>query len=184
MTHPTTIRCLATLTLLSLALAATPAAARDGSRVGHRSYLGDANSLWLHAGGGMGMLGTDGGQVTPAGRFVLGGGAYTFGVYATGGLEIQSSRWVPFSAQGVGGFGVHIPIPVVHPMFGVKVGGGVAEFGEGPTAMTTVGGQFGVIVREFDRRAGIRLLVEPSMTRYSGGDVVTHELFVTLAIVR
>ncbi len=188
----TTVHLLAILAGLTLALAAAPAAAHDddevevdddgGKRRG-RSYVGDANSRWFHVGGGVGALDTYDGYASPVGRFVLGGGGYTFGFYATGGMELSGNALIPVVAQGVGGIGVHIPIPVVHPMFGIKIGGGFARFPDGPSPAGTIGGQFGMIVRDFDGKVGFRLLVEPSVTSFPLQGVTSREVFVTLALV-
>ncbi|MDP7111030.1 MAG: hypothetical protein QGH45_03660, partial [Myxococcota bacterium] len=119
----TTIRFLSILAATTLALTALPAAADDGdeieaedsSRRRGGSYVGDANSRWFHVGGGVGAINAYDGYTSPVGRFVLGGGGYTFGFYATGGLEVSGTDMIPVVVQGVGGIGVHIPIPVVHP---------------------------------------------------------------------
>ena len=154
-----------------------------GARASKRSYVGDANSRWFHVGGGVGAITPYDGAVAPIGRFVLGGGGYTFGFYATGGLELSGTEPIPVMFQGVGGIGVHIPIPVVHPMLGVKIGGGIARFPDGPTPVGTIGGQFGMIVREYDGRVGFRVLVEPAVSHFPFAGVTSPEIFVTLALV-
>lgn len=182
--------------LLTPALA-SPALAREGcddQRVeddcdapapkARRSYAGDATSRWFHVGGGLGAIQTDRRhEVSPIGRFVIGGGGYTFGFYGTGGLELSGTDTLPTLVQGIGGLGVHIPIPVVHPMLGFKVGGGFAATPYGPTPAVTFGGQFGLIVREFDGRVGFRVLVEPSTTSFPLAGLKSKELFFTFALV-
>jgi len=149
-----------------------------------RTYVGDVNSRWFHIGGGIGAIQANARyRTSPIGRFVIGGGGYTFGFYGTGGLELSGTDMMPAVVQGIGGIGVHIPIPVVHPMFGVKVGGGVAATPYGPTPAVTIGGQFGLIVREFDGRVGFRLLVEPSTTSFPLAGLRSKELFFTFALV-
>jgi len=195
MTARTLAICLATLIATALAL---PALANDGcedERIeddcdapapnkDRRTYASDANARWFHVGGGIGALQTDRRlEVAPIGRFVLGGGGYTFGLYGTGGLEFSGTSSIPSMLQGIGGIGVHTPIPVVLPMFGVKIGGGVAATPYGPTPTLTIGGQFGMIVREFDGRVGFRLLVEPSTTSFPLIGMKSKELFFTFALV-
>ena len=192
----TTVYFLATLAALTLALTAVPAAAHEGDADAEadaevedsgkrrgRSYVGDANSRWFHVGGGVGAINTYEGYTSPVGRFVIGGGGYTFGFYATGGLEVSGTDMMPVMVQGVGGLGVHIPIPVVHPMFGFKIGGGFARFPGGPSPAGTIGAQLGMIVREYDGRVGFRLLVEPSVTAFPLQGVSSREVFVTLSLV-
>ncbi len=185
-------RFLSILAALALGLTALPAAAHDGEdeievedsgKKRGRSYVGDANSRWFHVGGGVGAINSYDGYTRPVGRFVLGGGGYTFGFYGTGGLEVSGTDMIPVVGQGVLGLGVHIPVPVVHPMFGIKVGGGFARFPDGVTPAGTIGGQFGVIVRQFDGNVGFRLLVEPSVTSFPLAGVTSREVFVTLALV-
>lgn len=193
-----TARTLAITLAILIATALTlPALANDGcdeERVeddcdapppkARRTYVSDANARWFHVGGGIGALQTNRRlEVAPIGRFVLGGGAYTFGFYGTGGLEFSGTSSIPSMLQGIGGIGVHIPIPVVHPMFGVKIGGGVAATPYGPTPTLTIGGQFGMIVREFGGRVGFRLLVEPSTTSFPLAGLKSKELFFTFALV-
>ncbi len=57
-------------------------------------------------------------------------------------------------------FGVHIPIPVVHPMIGLRGGGGTVRIGEQMRPEGFVGGQLGIIIRKFDGRLGIRINVD------------------------
>jgi hypothetical protein len=187
-----TIRFLLILAAMTLALSALPAAAHEGDDdievedSGKRrggSYVGDANSRWFHVGGGVGAINAYDGYTSPVGRFVLGGGGYTFGFYATGGLEVSGTDMIPVVVQGVGGIGVHIPIPVVHPMFGIKVGGGFARFPDGPTPAGTIGAQLGMIVRQYDGKVGFRVLIEPSVTNFPFQGVSSREVFVTLALV-
>lgn len=191
----TTVHFLAILAALTLALAAAPAMAHEdeaeadaevedtGGKHRGRSYVGDANSRWFHVGGGVGAINTYEGYTSPVGRFVIGGGGYTFGFYATGGLEVSGTDMIPVVVQGVGGLGVHIPIPVVHPMFGFKIGGGFARFPDGPTPAGTLGAQLGMIVRQYDGRVGFRVLVEPSVTHFPFQGVSSREVFVTLSLV-
>ena len=159
-------------------------ASADDDESGGRTYVGDVNSRWFHVGGGLGAITPEyNPYVAPVGRFVIGGGGYTFGLYATGGLEITGTEDMPLSMLGVGGIGVHIPIPVVHPMFGIKVGGGFANLPVGSSTAFTFGGQFGLIVREYDGRVGFRLCLEPSVTSYPMVGSFSREAFLTLALV-
>jgi hypothetical protein len=166
-----------------------------------RTYLGDANSGWFHVGGGVGAIApsTPHGKL-PSGRFILGGGGYTFGLYLGGGMELSGTQVVPFELQGVGSIGVHIPIPVVHPMFGFKAGAGLAALPRGvdpyfeidvgmphldhkPIPSFMVGCQMGVMIREFDGNVGVRVMIEPAVHYYPQIGVKAREVFITAAFV-
>ncbi len=166
-----------------------------------KSYLGDANSGWFHLGGGVGAMAADNGRNKfTSGRFILGGGGYTFGFYFGGGMELSGTRAIPFELQGVMSLGVHIPIPVVHPMFGLKAGLGLAALPRGvdpyfsidvgmpdtghhaiPSAM--IGCQMGVMIREFDGNFGVRLMIEPAIHYYPQLATKAREVFITAAFV-
>ena len=168
-----------------------------------RSYVGDANSGWFHVGGGVGALVTEPGHFRkPTGRFILGGGGYTFGLYAGGGMELSHTQLVPFELLGHASLGVHIPIPVVHPMFGLKAGAGLAVLPRGvepwfeidtgmdalgirnkPIPSFMLGCQLGVMIREFDGNVGVRLMVEPAVHYYPQIGARATEVFVTAALV-
>ena len=168
-----------------------------------RSYLGDANSGWFHVGAGVGALVTEPGHFRkPTARFILGGGGYTFGLYAGGGMEITGTELVPFEILGHASLGVHIPIPVVHPMFGFKAGAGLAALPRGvdpwfeidmgldalgirnkPIPSFMIGCQLGVMIREFDGNIGIRVMIEPAVHYYPQIGARAQEVFVTAALV-
>ncbi|MCO4771485.1 MAG: hypothetical protein KDA24_15740 [Deltaproteobacteria bacterium] len=157
-----------------------------------RTVLGDLNSRWFHVGGGGGMV-VDPytAQARPAGRFVLGGGAYTIGLYGGGGVEVTGSALTTPSLSGVGYFGVAIPVPVVHPLVGVR--GHVGLHAKEDTLRTTgigvvaghvgAGLQTGFIIREFDGRPGIRLMVDAGAEYRPDDGKVRPDFFVTLAAV-
>ena len=165
----------------------------DGDK---KSYLGDASSGWFHLGGGLGFgqlamagpeeLGFEPSQ-WPIARFTLGGGGYTFGFYGGGQLDISTSSWVPFTLQGLGVLGVHVPTPYVHPMFGFKIGVGLWADDPfyPPLPAMTVGGQMGVIVRQYDGKWGARIMVEPAAKlNFTWEDVVPNfELVITGSVV-
>jgi hypothetical protein len=151
-----------------------------------KSYLGDVSSGWFHLGGGGALIrpGTD--AFTGGGRFALGFGGYTFFFYGGAGFEMDFSPVVPLKTHGVAYLGVHIPIPVVHPLIGVKVAGGMAAdplTGRvGPSL--GIGGQAGLIIRAFDGRGGFRFMVEPTFGLTGmGDDVSTFELWFVAAAV-
>ena len=152
-----------------------------------KNYRGDANSPWFHVGGGFGLVQpmsdfVEVGNVF-AGRFVLGGGGYTYGFYGGGGLEISGNAYAPFSLHGLGMIGVHIPVPVVHPMFGLKIGVGFSALDLEPAPEVTIGGNLGVIIREFDGRLGFRFMVEPAVVVSMIYDYAAAEVFFTFALV-
>ena len=152
-----------------------------------KNYRGDANSPWFHVGGGFGwvqLLGPfDELPAQFAGRFTLGGGGYTYGFYGGGGFEITGHPRAPFSLHGLGMLGVHIPVPVVHPMFGLKIGGGFSLVGTTPVPEVTVGGTLGVIIRQFDGILGVRVMVEPAVVVSTVTEAGAAEIFVTFALV-
>jgi hypothetical protein len=147
-----------------------------------RSYLGDVNSGWFHVGGGGGMVAQVRGATTGGGRFTLGFGGYTFLFYGGAGFEMDWNPLIPWKIHGVGYLGVAIPVPVVHPLVGIKVGGGGAlthDLTFEPSV--SLGAQAGVIIRGFDRGGGIRIMFEPAFALAS--DVNAYEMYLTLAAV-
>ncbi len=151
-----------------------------------KSYLGDASSGWFHLGGGGALIRPGNGAFTGGGRFALGIGGYTFFFYGGAGFEMDFSPVVPWKVHGVGYLGVHLPIPVVHPIIGIKVAGGLAtdplNNRAGPSL--GIGGQAGFIFRAFDSRGGFRFVVEPTFSLTGmGDDVSTFELWFVAAAV-
>jgi len=156
-----------------------------------RTVLGDLSSRWFHVGGGAGMIVdplTQ--QSSMAGRFVLGGGGYTIGLYGGGGMEVTGSAITSPSLSGVGYFGVAIPVPVVHPLVGVRghVGlhpkvAGLAAGGAPMAGHVGAGLQAGFIIREFDGRPGLRLMVDGGVEYRPDTGQVLPDAFVTLAAV-
>ncbi len=192
-THRITFSALALLAILVLAPATGAQAHEEAEadvdtvqtqkRTSGPSYVRDANKRWFHVGGGVGAIEPDHTRgVSPTGRFVIGGGGYTFGLYGHSGLELSGTSRIPFELQGVVGLGVHIPIPVVHPMLGVKAGLGVANAGL-VTPSFMIGGQFGVLVRQFDGNVGIRVMVEPAIHSYPLMGAKAREVYLTVAFV-
>jgi len=159
-----------------------------------RTVLGDLSSRWMHVGGGAGFV-VD--AVTReagfAGRFVLGGGGYTIGLYGGGGMEVTASALSSPSLSGVGFFGVAIPVPVVHPMVGLRGHVGLhpklmaqstALLGFGaPAPHVGAGLQAGFIIRQFDGRPGLRLMVDAGVEYRPDEGSIRPDIFVTLAAV-
>ncbi len=166
---------------------------RASVRKRRRTVLGDLSSRWFHVGGGAGMVAdplTQ--QSTLAGRFTLGGGAYTIGLYGGGSMEVTGSPLTTPSLSAVGNVGVAIPVPVVHPMIGVRGLVGVhakrdslgAALGLGPLAPHVGAGlQAGFIIREFDGRPGVRVMVDGGVEVRPDEGTVRPDLFVTVAAV-
>ena len=151
-----------------------------------KSYLGDVNSGWFHLGGGGALIRPGTGAFTGGGRFALGFGGYTFFFYGGAGFEMDWSPVVPWKVHGVAYLGVAIPIPVVHPLIGVKVAGGMATdpLGGRIGPSLGIGGQAGVIIRAFDRGGGFRFMVEPTFGLTGmGNDTSTFELWFVAAAV-
>jgi len=162
----------------------------DGKK--KRSYLGDVNAGWFHLGGGFGLAINEtilGQPVVPGGRFQLGVGGYTFMLYGGGGMDMDFRPGTPFRVGGHGYVGVALPLPVFHPMFGFKGGGGVGFVDDGfgtlsPAPHFKLGGQAGFIIRKFDGKPGFRLMVEGDYVETSIpglGSGVDFELWVVFA---
>ncbi len=166
-------------------------AGRAEVRKRKRTVLGDLSSRWFHIGGGAGMVVdplTQ--QSSMAGRFILGGGAYTIGLYGGGGMEVTGSAITTPSLSGVGYFGVAVPVPVVHPLIGVRGHVGLhpkassLAFGGAPLAGHVGAGlQAGFIIRKFDGRPGLRLMVDGGVEYRPDEGKVLPDAFVTLAAV-
>lgn len=174
--------------MILLALLAAPTAAEAGS------YVGDTTSAWAHVGGGLGVMdmalittgGVEAGYV-PQARICLGGGGYTIGLFGGGGLDLTLTEALPFRIDAYGVIGVHIPIPVVHPLIGLKAGIGIGAVpGLPPMPSITLGGHAGVIIRKFDKKMGIRLNLEPAaviVVDPDAGALAGGELLFTVAFV-
>jgi hypothetical protein len=123
--------------------------------------LGEISKSYVHVGGGLGAGGgQDGAEPLLTGRANLGAGAYTIGVYGGGELALTFDPAVPLSAAAIGTVGVHLPIPVVHPLVGLRAGPGLARVDGANSFQWTLGGQAGVIVRAPGQRLGLRLMVD------------------------
>ncbi|GEM_PF-2558706 len=121
----------------------------------------DLTSGWRHIGGGFGTAWVPSfDAATPMGRFELGAGGYTVGLYGGGGIEIAGSSATPISASAVGYAGMAVPIPVVHPLVGVKVGAGGHMDHQGAGPHVSVGPQAGFILRPYDRNFGLRVMFD------------------------
>ncbi len=116
---------------------------------------------WRHVGGGFGTAWVPAfDAATPMGRFELGAGGYTIGLYGGGGLEVAGSSATPISATAVGYAGMAVPVPVVHPLIGVKVGAGGHLDHQGAGPHVTVGPQAGFILRPYDGDFGLRVMFD------------------------
>ena len=155
-------RILAAAALL-LAMTAPAEAAVQGGRTA--TVAGDLTSQWFHVGGGAGgvrKLGSPG--ITPSARFDLGGGFYTFLLYSGGAINITADAETPFMLSGVGSVGIAIPLPVVHPLIGLKGGAGFHSDTETVAPQLVIGPQVGFIVRKFDGRPGLRFAFDVEAT--------------------
>lgn len=157
-----------------------------------RTLMGDLNSRWFHVGGGAGAIADPyTGEGSMAGRFILGGGGYTIGLYGGGGMEITASGISTPSLSAVGNVGFAIPVPVVHPLVGLRGLVGLhatkAAFGGAGEALLAphvgAGLQAGFIIREFDGRPGLRLMVDTGFEYRTDTQTFLPDAFVTLAAV-
>jgi len=123
--------------------------------------LGEVSKSYLYVGGGAGAGGgQEGATPVLTGRAHLGGGAYTIGFYGGGELALTFNEDLPLSAAAVGSFGLHLPIPVVHPILGFRVGPGLARLNGANQFQFVAGGQGGVIIRQIGGRLGLRLMID------------------------
>ena len=151
------------LTTLAALLSAPPAHAEPETR--KATVAGDLTSQWLHIGGGAGALSKPGSDVlSPAARFDLGGGFYTFLLYSGVAVNITANRETPFMLSGVGSVGIALPVPVVHPLLGIKGGGGFHSDTDSVAPQLVIGPQVGFIVRKFDGRPGLRFMFDAEAT--------------------
>ena len=168
------------------------AAPRATVRKRRRTLMGDLNSRWFHIGGGGGVIADPySEQGSAAGRFIIGGGAYTIGFYGGGGMEVTGSAISTPSVSAVANLGLAVPVPVVHPLVGLRaiaglhpskaaVGGGGADF---LAPHVGVGLQAGFIIREFDGRPGLRLMIDTGFEYRVDEQAFLPDAFVTLAAV-
>jgi hypothetical protein len=147
-------------------------------------YLQDSTNGWFHLGGGFGILPA---TAYPGGLFVLGVGFYTFGLYVGGGFEATFSEF-GIRPHGQGYVGVHLPFPVFHPMFGIRLSGGASlrpdPSGQGVASETlsmTAGGQAGFILRKFGGGPGLRVMVEPVYALDQSSGLGRFEVWVSFA---
>lgn len=165
----------------------TKAEPRARVRKRRRTLIGDLNSRWFHIGGGMGAIADPYSQQgSLAGRFILGGGAYTIGLYGGGGMEITGSAIQTPSISAVGNVGFAIPVPVVHPMVGLRGLVGLHPTSGGDSLLAPhvgAGLQAGFIIREFDGRPGLRLMVDTGVEYRPDTQMFLPDAFVTLAAV-
>lgn len=120
-----------------------------------KSWIGDTTSGWVHVGGGGGIA--DAPVPAPVGRVSLGLGAYTIGVYAAFELDGSFRTDVPAHIAALGMVGIHIPTPVIHPMFGLRAGGGPAFVHGSVLGSAVAGGHLGLMIRQFDGQFGFRI---------------------------
>ena len=168
------------------------AAPKARVRKRRRTLMGDLNSRWFHVGGGAGVIADPySEQGSVAGRFILGGGAYTIGFYGGGGMEVTGSAINTPSFSAVGNLGFAIPVPVVHPMVGLRGVIGLHPTQDGLAASSDsflaphvgAGLQAGFIIREFDGRPGLRLMVDTGFEYRVDEKAFMPDAFVTLAAV-
>jgi hypothetical protein len=146
------------------------------------TVAGDLTSQWFHIGGGAGAtskLGAN--RTTPSARFDLGGGFYTFLLYSGASLNITANRDTPFMLSGVGSVGIALPLPVVHPLIGIKAGGGFHTDTENVGPQLVIGPQVGFIVRKFDGRPGLRFMFDVEATWRPLTSTVTGGGFLTVS---
>jgi hypothetical protein len=150
-----------------------------------RSVAGDLSSKWFHVGGGFGGVGHGlrGGDAPTygAGRFVLGSGGYTWFLY--GGSEFAATHTPiePIRVEGAGYVGIAIPVPVFHPLIGVRGSVGGHFTGDAFLPQLSVGPQAGFILRKFDGKPGLRLMVDAGANIRPIEQEVVPEVFVTLS---
>lgn len=148
-----------------------------------RRLSGDLSKKWFHVGGGFGGVG-DGavqGDGMPSLRFVLGSGGYTYFLYGGSELAVTTNQQTPFRIEGAGYVGMAVPIPVLHPLIGVRGAIGGHMHGDQFLPQVSVGPQTGFILRQYDGRLGLRLMIDGGAQLRPIQQDVVPELFVTLA---
>jgi hypothetical protein len=150
-----------------------------------RTLRGDLNRGWFHIGGGFGatVIEPESNLAVRSGRFVLGGGRYVPFFYGGGGVEITGHELEPFKLTGVAYLGLAIPVPVVHPLIGLRVGGGHHLSDGEMRPHVSVGPQAGIIVRQFDGKVGMRVMVDAGIDYRIEEREIDSEFFITLAMV-
>ena len=151
-----------------------------------RTFKGDVSRGWVHVGGGFGatVADVDKRYSVRSGRFTVGGGKYVPFFYGGGGLEITGSEFDPIKLRGVGYAGFAPPIPVFHPMVGIRVGGGHHLTVDGMKPHVLIGPQAGFILRRFDARApGIRVMLDAGVEWRFVERRPASELMLTFAAV-
>jgi hypothetical protein len=137
---------------------------------------------WRHVGGGFGTAYVpEFDAAKHMGRFELGAGGNTVGLYGGGGLEVSGSSATLISASAVGFAGMALPIPVVHPLIGVKVGAGGHLDREGPGPHVSVGPQAGFILRPYDGNLGLRVMFDVEVVIKPTKLVVAPQAMLTFA---
>lgn len=172
----------ATVLMASLCVASLLTLLPSGS-----ALAGDANKPWFHIGGGFGatVVDVDERAAVRTARFVVGGGRYVPFFYAGGEFQLSGSSYEAVKLTGVGYVGLAPPIPVFHPLIGVRIGGGhhLAPKGDALLPHLTVGPQAGFILRKFDGKVGLRFMMDGGIDwRFKEG-TTTAELMGTLSAV-
>lgn len=138
---------------------------------------------WIHLGGGAGAVHTGAGGVSyEAGRFVAGGGGYTWFLYGGSEVAITGHRETPFSLDAAAFVGIAVPVPVVHPLLGVRgaIGGHVTS-GHELAPQVSVGPQVGFLLRPFDGKPGLRLMLDGGVGYRPIEQETVGEFFVTVS---
>jgi hypothetical protein len=163
---------------------AEPRAKAERQRPG-RTLRGDLNRGWFHLGGGFGatVIDMDDQLAMRSGRVVLGGGRYVPFFYGGGGVEITGHQAEPLKITAVGNLGLAIPIPVFHPLVGLRVGGGHHLSDGELLPHLTIGPQAGFILRQYDGKVGMRMMVDAGIDYRIEERETNSEIFVTLAVV-
>ncbi|MCP4869389.1 MAG: hypothetical protein GY898_11805 [Proteobacteria bacterium] len=151
------------------------------------AHAGDANKPWFHVGGGFGatVVDLESRTAVRTGRFVVGGGRYVPFFYGGGEFQLSGSSYEALKMSGIGYVGIAPPIPVFHPLIGVRVGGGHHMSQKGDTLLPhlTVGPQAGFILRKFDGKFGLRFMMDGGIDWRFREGTTTAELMGTLSAV-
>ena len=118
-----------------------------------------------------------------AGRFLLGGGVYNLGLYGGGEMAVSGQASSPLRLTAAGFFGLAPPLPVLHPMVGIRVGGGHHLRRGQFRPHFSVGPQAGFILRQFDGRPGLRIMVDAGIEHSFSEAKTQAEFFLSLAAV-
>ena len=146
--------------------------------------LDDVASPFLYVGGGVGVrLDPWLGKAEPLAKIGIGAGFYVPMLYLGGGADLSLMSDSRGFFEGFANGGIAIPIPVWHPLIGIKIGAGVHWDAHGAGEHFLYGPQIGWILRAWQEQIGLRAIIEPLVQYYPGSATTTQQVTFTLSLV-